>query len=219
MQAEINGQPSFAYLCVELAPGESIVAEPDAMASMDSGLTMQTHFNGGFFSGLAKKFLGGETLFINKFSNLTREKSRITLVQTTPGDVRQITLKNEAFYLQPGAYLCSTPGLQLGVGWAGLASGFGREGFFRLKVSGSGTLWYGGYGALVEKEVDGDYIVDTGHLVAYEPQMQLHMQLAGGLFSSFFGGEGLVTRVEGRGKIILQTRSLGGLRDYLNPKI
>jgi len=40
-----------------------------------------------------------------------------------------------------------------------------------------------------------------------------------GLFSSFFGGEGLVTRVEGKGKIVIQTRSLSGLRDYMNPRI
>jgi uncharacterized protein (AIM24 family) len=49
--------------------------------------------------------------------------------------------------------------------------------------------------------------------------MKLKVQLAGGIFSSFFGGEGLVTRVEGVGQIVIQTRSLSGLAGWLNPKL
>ncbi len=70
-----------------------------------------------------------------------------------------------------------------------------------------------------EREIDGEYIVDTSHLVAYEEHMKLKVQLAGGVLSSIFGGEGLVTRVEGKGRIIIQTRSLDGLKGWLNPKL
>ena len=139
------------------------------------------------------------------------------LAPNTPGDIRQLTLDGDAFCLQPGAFIACTPGIRLGTKWAGFASMIGREGLFKLQVSGTGTLWYGAFGALIEQEIDGQYIVDTGHLVGYEPQMKLKVQLAGGIFSSFFGGEGLVTRIEGKGKIILQTRSLGGLASWLNP--
>jgi len=55
--------------------------------------------------------------------------------------------------------------------------------------------------------------------VAYEPQMKLKIQLAGGLFSSLFSGEGFVTRIEGHGKIVVQTRSLSGLAGWLNPRL
>jgi len=106
-----------------------------------------------------------------------------------------------------------------GMRWAGLVSGIAREGFFKLTVSGTGTLWYGAYGEMLERQVEGEYIVDTSHLVAYEPQMKLKLQLAGGIFSSLFGGEGFVTRVEGKGKIVIQTRSLSGLANWLNPRI
>ena len=64
MQTKIHGSPSFAYLEVELAPGESIVAESDAMSSMAADLDLQANFNGGFFKGLLRKFLGGESLFV-----------------------------------------------------------------------------------------------------------------------------------------------------------
>ena len=219
MEAKIEGGPSFAHIHVDLAPGESIIAESDAMSSMAADLDMTARFNGGLFSGLAKKLLGGESLFINEFTNNTQEVKRVTLVQGTPGAIREQRLAGEAICLQPGAYVASTPELKLGIRYAGLASLIGREGLFKLMVSGTGTLWYGAYGGLVEKTVKGQYIVDTAHLVAYQPQMKLKVQLAGGIFSSFFGGEGLVTRVEGDGQIVIQTRSLSGLAGWLNPKL
>ena len=219
MQAKIEGSPSFSHIHVDLAPGESIVAESDAMASMAADLDLKARFNGGLLAGLAKKFLGGESLFVNEFTNNTREEKRVTLVQATPGEIRAEHLQDDAICLQPGAYVASTPGLKLGLRYAGLGSFIGREGLFKLLVSGTGTLWYGAYGGLLEKNVRGQYIVDTAHLVAYRPHMKLKAQLAGGIFSSFFGGEGLVTRVEGDGTIVIQTRSLSGLAGWLNPKL
>ena len=219
MQSTTNGGPAFSYIDIDLEPGESVIAESDAMSSMAADLDLKARFNGGFMSGLLKKYLGGESLFVNEFSNPADSVRRVTLVQNTPGEIREVQLNGESICLQPGAYICSTPELQLGVRWAGFVSWIAREGLFKLVVSGHGTLWYGAYGGLLEKEIDGEYIVDTGHLVAYDPQMKLKLQLAGGIFSSFFGGEGLVTRVEGKGKVILQTRSLGGLVSWLNPKL
>ena len=219
MQATIEGAPAFAHVHADLEPGESIVAESDAMASMDADLTMTTRLNGGLIGGLGRKFLGGESLFINEFLNQTDGIRRVTLVRATPGEIRSVDLDGGSLYLQPGAYVCSTPGIKLGLGWAGLASLIGREGLFKLIVSGAGTVWCGAYGSLVEKEVTGEYIVDTSHLVSYEPQLKLKVQLAGGMLSSILGGEGLVTRIEGNGRIVIQTRSLAGLKSWLNPRI
>lgn len=218
MQTEIKGGPAFCYIDVDLAPGETIVTESDAMSSMDADIDLTANLNGGFFRGLLKKFLGGETLFISRFTNNTDVSRRVTLVQPTPGELRYEDLKDEAFNMQPGAYLACTEGVTLGLRWAGFVSWFAREGLFKMQARGTGRVWYGAYGALLEHEVDGEYIVDTSHLVAYEPSLKLKLQLAGGLFSSFFGGEGFVTRMEGKGKIIIQTRSLSGLASWLNPK-
>ena len=219
MQTSIEGGSAFAYINVDLEPGETVIAESNAMSSMASDLSVDAKFNGGFFSGLAKAYLGGESLFVNHFTNNSSSTRRVTLVQSTPGNTQTIELNGQEFCLQPGAYIASTPGVSLGIKWAGLKSWFAREGLFKLTVSGQGTVWYGAYGGLLEKEVDGDYIVDTSHLVAYEPQMKLNIQLSGGLFSSFFGGEGFVTRLEGKGKIIIQTRSLSGLAKWINPRL
>ena len=219
MDTVIHGSPSFSYLEVDLEPGESIISESDAMATMAADLDLKAKFNGGLFKGLARSWLGGESLFINTFTNNTTEKLRITLAQTAPGDLIEYDLTQGDICFQPGAYVCSTPDARLGLKWAGFASGIGREGFFKLQIGGEGKVWFGAYGGIQEWEIDGEYIVDTAHLVAYEPHIQLKVQMAGGIFSSLLGGEGLVTRVVGQGKIWIQTRSLNGLAGWLNPKL
>lgn len=80
-------------------------------------------------------------------------------------------------------------------------------------------MWLGAYGHVYEKEIDGEYLVDTSHLVAYDPSMSIHLQLSGGLISSLTSGEGFLTRLTGKGTLLLQSRSLGGLASYLNPRI
>lgn len=219
MKANIKGGHAFSYVEVELAPGESIMTEPDAMSSMDASLDLTAHFNGGLIKGLLRKYLGGESLFISRFNNATSAPRSMTIVQSTPGEILCKELNGEVYFMQPGAFLACEESVKIGLGFAGFASWIAREGLFRIKVSGHGKVWFGAYGALLEKEVNGEYIVDTSHLVAYDPSLRLNLQLAGGLFSSFFGGEGLVTRVSGQGKIIIQTRSISSLTGWLNPKL
>lgn len=219
MKAQIDGSPSFAHIHIDLDPGETITAESDAMASMDSAIQISTKMNGGFFRAILKKFLGDESFFINEFKNSSNVSKRLTITQATPGDIRMIELNNSAICLQPGAYIASTSGLTLGIKYAGIVSFLAREGLFKLEVSGTGTLFYGAYGGIIEKEVKGEYIVDSGHLVAYEPHLTLSLKLSGGLISSFTSGEGIVTKIHGNGKILLQTRSLEGLASWINPHL
>ncbi|RYD69038.1 MAG: TIGR00266 family protein, partial [Sphingobacteriales bacterium] len=189
MKATIKGGHAFSYVDVELDPGDTIVTESDAMSSMDAQLDLTAHFNGGFFKGLLRKYLGGESLFINHYKNPTQSARHLTIVQPTPGQILCREIDNEEYFLQPGAFLACETGVKIGLRFAGFTSWIAREGLFRICVSGQGKVWFGAYGALLEKEVDGEYIVDTSHLVAYDPTLKLHLQLAGGIFSSLFGGE------------------------------
>ena len=214
MQSEIRNKPSFANIRFQLEPGDTITCESDAMASMDSTINMKTKLNGGLFKGLARKFLGGESLFINEFS--TETSGELVVTQAWPGDIECLELNNTTMYLQPGAYIASEPGVKLKLGWAGFASFIGREGLFRLKVTGTGKIWFGCYGGIFVKEIQDTYVVDSGHLVAYEPSIGIKVGMAGGIFSSFFSGEGLVTRIKGPGRIYMQSRSTSGLTGWIN---
>ena len=219
MRYEIRYKPAFAAIFLTLEPGDAVTAESGAMTSMDAQLTTKTQFSGGFFSGLLKKYFGGESLFVNEFSNSTQKPRTLVLTQSAIGDIVGLDLYGESLCFQPGAYIAHTPGVKFGVRWAGLKSWFSGEGLFKLQVSGRGTVFFGAYGGLTEKYVDGEFIVDTSHLVAYEPEIKMNVKLAGGLFGSLTSGEGFVNRLTGRGKVYLQSRSMDGLVNYLRPKL
>jgi len=214
METEIRDQPAFANILVKLSTGDRIVAESDAMASMSANVQMSTRWNGGVITAVGKRVFGGESLFVNEFT--ADGPSELVLTQSWPGDIKEIELTGNTLFLQPGAFLACEPTVRLGMGWAGLASLVGGEGLFRLKVSGRGKVWFGAYGGIFVREIQDEYVVDTGHLVAYEPTVRLKVALAGGIFSSFFSGEGLVTRVKGPGRIYMQSRSIGGLAAWAN---
>ena len=135
MNVTIQAKPAFAYLDVYLEPGETIIAESDAMSSMDTRIDMVAKLNGGIFGGLIRKFLTSESLFINHFVNTGTTTAHMTIVQSTPGDTVVKELDNETYYLQPGAYIASTPSVKLGVKWAGISSFIGGEGLFKFQVS------------------------------------------------------------------------------------
>lgn len=219
MRTEISGSPSFAHVHIDLSPGESVVAENDAMQSMSADIQMTTKTNGGFFSALGKKLFGGESFFVNRFANDASGPRRVTVAQDVPGEILELQLRDgHELCLQRGAFLACTENVRLKTSWAGFVSWFSGEGLVKLKASGSGTLWYGAYGGIIKREVSGELKVDDGHLVAYDPALKLKLAMAGGFFASVFGGEGLVTRLVGTGTVYIQTRSVKGLAAWLNPK-
>ncbi len=218
MKYEILGTKAFSYIKFILGNGDVIRTESGAMASMGKDVELKTKLNGGFFSALVLKFLGKESLFINSFSNETNNTQELIVTQPVPGEIVCQEIRGETLYLQPGAYIASSEGVFFSINWAGFSSFFAGEGLFRLRVKGNGLVFFGAYGSVVEKEINGEYIVDSGHLLSYPPEMKLSIKLSGGIFSSFFSGEGLVLKLTGKGNVKLQTRSLGGVASWLNTK-
>lgn len=219
MKYEVRYKPAFATIFLTLLPGERMTAESGAMASMAAELGMKTQFFGGLLPALMKGFFGGESLFVNVFSNETQQPYEVVLTQSSIGDIAAIQLQGNELCLQPGAYIAHSAGVHVGVQWAGLASWFSGEGLFKLKVSGKGLVFFGAYGGLTEVDVIDDFVVDNSHLVAYEPTITMNVRLSGGLFGSVASGEGFVNRLKGKGKIYLQSRSMDGLVKFLRPKL
>ena len=217
MQVDIRHRPAFAAIFITLAPGESVLATADAMASMSAHIHAKARLFGGGLTAVLRRLFGGASLFMGQFScPADGRPGEVVLSQPTCGDVHQIDLHGTALYIQPGAFIACGPQVRLSVGWAGFASWFGGEGLFRLKVSGDGPVWIGAYGSIIQRSISQDYLVDTGHLLAYEPTVGLSVALSGSIFSSFLGGEGFVSRVQGQGQIYLQSRSIESLAEWTN---
>ena len=90
-------------------------------------------------------------------------------------------------------------------------------------MSGRGKVLINAFGMIYPVKVDGEYIVDTGNIAAFDETLEFKISKAGkSLFSSIMGGEGLVCRFKGRGTVWCQThadRAFGAkLTPLLTPK-
>jgi uncharacterized protein (TIGR00266 family) len=90
-----------------------------------------------------------------------------------------------------------------------------------LKIGGAGDLFFSCYGALhpVTLAPGQEYVVDTGHLVAFEGGLQYTIRKAGGWKSAILGGEGLVCHCVGPGRLYLQSRSEEAFLGWLIPRL
>lgn len=197
----IEGQPDYAFLTVTIPAGETLKVEASAMATMDTHLVMKTKFRGGL-----GRLVTGESMFLNEFT-AQAGPAEIGIAPGAPGDLRHLFLNNETVYLQNSAYVASTEGIDIATKWQGLTRGFfSGESFFLIKAEGRGDLFFSSYGGVIEIDVDGDYVVDTGNIVAFTEGLQYSINKLGSYKSLFFSGEGLVCRFSGSGKVWIQTR-------------
>ena len=220
MQHQLIDTPDFGMLQVTFdGPGETIVAESGAMVAMDTGVNMQTSMRGGLLAAAKRKMLGGESLFQNTFTS-GGPGQRLFLSPGPEGDLRAMNLApGQSFFLQSGAYVAHVGDeLVLDTKFGGLKGFFGGAGFFMLKVTGPGTVYYCSYGALHEVQVPPEgYTIDNEHLVGFTEGLQYNIRKFGGYRGLFFSGEGLVCDFSGQGTLYLQTRNAGSLAAFLHP--
>jgi len=220
MDVDILYQPSYALAIVTLDRGEAIHAESGAMVSMSPDMEMETAARGGLLKSLARSMFGGESFFINTYTG-TKDGSRISVAPPLPGDITVIDMKGETLLVQSGSYLASASGVEVDTKWSGAKTFFGSEGLIMLRISGHGTLIVSSYGAIHEMELDAgqNFVVDTGHLVTFDQQMNFDVKKVGGWKSTFFSGEGLVVELTGPGKFTLQSRSQDSFLSWLIPQL
>ncbi|MEM8605020.1 MAG: TIGR00266 family protein, partial [Cyanobacteria bacterium P01_H01_bin.121] len=121
----------------------------------------------------------------------------------------------QGLVVQSTSYLACTPGVNIDVGFPGprraFKSALAGEWVFWLDVTGQGLVLLSSFGAIYEKEVQGEYVIDSGHIVAYEKTLEYSIGKPKGSswLSTFLGGEGFVCNFRGHGKVYCQTHNPG----------
>jgi uncharacterized protein (TIGR00266 family) len=212
MQYEIQYQPAHAMATVHLAANESIRAEAGAMISMSANIAVQTQGRpaggGGILGGLKRGLLGGESFFTNQFT-ATGSPGHVILAPQLCGDLRVHELVHgDSLFIQGSSYVAAPDSVQLDTKFQGLKGLFTGESLFFLHASGSGGVLLNAFGAIEALDLDGELIVDTGHMVAFTQGIEYTVGKASdGWISSYLSGEGLVLHLRGRGRLYLQSRN------------
>lgn len=222
MNVEIKYKPGCTYARIGIEAGKHISAEGGAMISMSGDMKVETTTHkkgkGGILKGL-KRMLSGESFFMNHFT-AGPNGGEVILGTTLPGDMHAYDLDNEKLIVQSGSYVASSPDVDIDFGWQGFKSMFSGESMFWLDVSGKGKVVFNSFGAIYPVQIDGDYIVDTGHIVAFNEGLDFSISKAGKSWvSSFLGGEGLVCKFNGKGTVWCQSHNPGSFGSALGPKL
>ncbi len=207
MQIQVDYRPAHSLAKVQLAPGESVVAESGAMVGMTPSVQMQTQ-SGGLMSGL-KRMFGGESFFRNTFT-AAEQGGEVLLAHALCGDMAVLDMTPGGYFVQSSSFIASTPNVQIETKVGGFRSFFAGEGVFILKATceGPGTMLVGAFGGVQELVCDGNMVIDTGHLVAWDTSLTYNVGKSGsGWVASFLSGEGLVCHFSGQGRIWIQTRN------------
>lgn len=216
---EIKHQGAFALAVVNLQAEQTIAAEAGAMVSMSANVDLHAEMKGGVFGAL-KRAVGGESAFVSTFT-ARGGPGEVTFAPGAPGDVVGIEMHNQVFMVQSSSYLAGDVSLQVDTKFGGARSFFGGEGLFLLQISGGGLLLVSSFGSIHRRRLrPGEpYVVDTGHLVAWEGHMQYNVRKAAksGYLRSFLSGEGMVAEFAGPGEILIQTRNLAAFAGMLKP--
>jgi uncharacterized protein (TIGR00266 family) len=215
----IEHQGAFALAVIELQSEQAIAAEAGAMVSMSANIDLHSELKGGVFGAL-KRAVGGESAFVSTFT-ARGGAGEVTFAPGAPGDIAGLEMQGQTFMVQSSSYLAGDITLTVDTKFGGAKSFFGGEGLFVLHVSGTGLLLVSSFGAIHRKVLrPGEmYVVDTGHLVAWEGHMQYNLRKAAksGFFRSFLSGEGMVAEFNGPGEILIQTRNLAAFAGLLKP--
>lgn len=226
MKASIIGNDSFQSLHVELSPGEHFFSEAGKMVRCSSGIDTEVTIQkkAGGLLGALKRLLSSDSFFYSRYTAQGQGPQEVVVAPTMMGNVRVLQLKgDETWITSGGSYLASGPEISSEAKWQGVGAGFlGGESLMYVHHRGVGFLAVEAFGTIHEIDVNGSFVVDTGHLVAFESSLQFTIGKVGGSWiKSFFSGEGFVMNFTGQGKLLMQSHngsSFGGVLGPLLPK-
>ncbi len=212
----------FPVLDIELEKGEQVKLESGAMVMQSSGIKLEGKTNGGVLKAFSKSVLGGENFFTT-MAQAIGEKEFITIAPKGFGTIYNIKLEGINWYLEDGVFLASSEGVEYSVkSQKGLSNALfaGTGGFFILKTEGVGELFVESFGSIRELEIkDGqELIIDNDHIIGWEETVNHKIEVASGTFG-FKTGEGLVTRLSGKGKVLVQSRQSKAFAQKIIPFI
>jgi uncharacterized protein (TIGR00266 family) len=215
---------------VELDPGETVVAEAGGMTYMEQDIEFETKMGDGAdpdqglfgkMFGAGKRMLTGESAFTTHFTNDGNQKRKVGFAAPYPGNIIALNMAEIGgeFICQKDAFLCAALGTKIGITFnKKLGSGlFGGEGFILQKLEGDGMAFVQAGGTIIKKELNGEKLrVDTGCLVGFTRGIEYDIEMAGGLKSMVFGGEGMfLATLSGTGTVWLQSLPFSRMADRI----
>ena len=231
---KLNDFPAFGYeggtgfQCAKiiLKQNQFINADAGSMNYMDSSIEIKTQ-TGNLGKALGRLF-SGSSFFYNTFTNKGKNPATINLSSVHPGSIAAFYIpKGQKINIVSSSYICSTDGLDIStnVRFGGLLLGYGLT-FVDVEAKNKdGIVWAASFGNPIERTLKPkeSIKIDNGIIMAFERDTGIHTNFVGGITSTLFSGEGLVSKIENTGnkpmRMWLQSRSEQAYLNYIKHKV
>jgi uncharacterized protein (TIGR00266 family) len=214
MEFQVLYRPAHSLAVCHLNPNETVRAEAGAMVSMTRNINVvaaaKNPNEGGMkrlFKGLKRMAFGGESFFTNTFTAMNHP-GHVTFSPSLTGDMIVHHLHGEQLVIQGSSYVAAPDSVTIDTQFQGFKGFFSGESLFFLTATGHGPVLLNAFGAIETLDLNGEMIVDTGHIVAFTAGIHYSViKAAKGWISSYLSGEGLVLRLQGQGRMYVQSRN------------
>ncbi|KAI0881822.1 DUF124-domain-containing protein [Annulohypoxylon maeteangense] len=207
----ISHRDCNTIITIQLAMGCPISAKPGVLIAMSPTITLKGEYKFSMKKLMASGGELGHSTFIGP--------GELLLAPSMLGDMTTIRLTgDESWSVGKDSYVANTQGVVRDYKRQGLGKAmFSGEGLWVHKISGIGLLWITSFGAIIRKDLaEGErYIVDNGHLVAWNVKYVMERVASGGIMGGLASGEGLVCKFTGPGTVFLQTRNPRSFGAYM----
>ncbi|MDR2379488.1 MAG: TIGR00266 family protein [Bifidobacteriaceae bacterium] len=226
MRFQIETQMQFPMARVLMNQGETARVQRGSMVYRSHGVELNARLNasgegiGKFVRAVARSAVSGESTFITE-AVCQAPYGEIAIAPTYPGTIAQLDVGANQYRLNDSAFLAmdSTVAYTMERQSAGKALFGGQGGFFVMTTNGQGALLVNAFGSITEIPLDNaaGFVVDNRHVVAWDRNLDYHIELQSGFFGSIGTGEGVVNVFRGTGKVLIQSLNLETFASSLIP--
>ncbi|MBD5311472.1 MAG: AIM24 family protein [Muribaculaceae bacterium] len=190
------------HLEVTLEQGEEFFAEKGSLIYIEEGISKDSTFTSGSLGGLIRAKLSGESLFILRMRNTTRDPRKLCIGSTY--GLHPVRLESDSLICHRGVYVASSRKVNVSTKLS--ISGFtGGMGFLLQKIEGTATVFLETKGTPITVTLPPGRTVeiDEDHIIALQGIPESRMSASWSL-GNVLGGEGFsMLRVTGPGQVFL----------------
>jgi uncharacterized protein (TIGR00266 family) len=206
MQYEITNFP-YSLATIVLEAEENIYVISGGLHSFMGEFDLKTNITKPNFKDYLAILLSGKSFVTNQFVAIST--LNLTLAPKFSGTICSYLITHK-IYINPANLLAWYGNIEIKTTFLNkkFLSFFTDEALF-TEIQGNGSVFIAFYGDMIEKNLENETIyVDNKYLVGFEDGITCEHLPLKNIKKSFLSGEGIILKLQGNGKIWLQTREL-----------
>lgn len=190
----------------DMLPGDKIYAQPGSFISAVGGIKLDVEWGKSLLDPF-RRMWSGEKATLQEIV-CDGAPGRVVVGAAMVGRIVHIPLDGtRAIFCDRGAYLAHTGDIEISIGITKkIRTGlFGGNGFIMQRISGYGDVFLHALGSVIPMRLksNGEAIVNTRNLLAFDDSVSYDITLSGGPFTMWFGGQGIfLAKLKGPGRVI-----------------